>query len=201
MDWLSYEKKYELQGRKLICGVDEAGRGPLAGPVCAAAVIMPSGLMIEGVNDSKKLTPKKREALYQIIIEKCIDYSVSLVCSEKIDEINILNATHLAMKNAVDSLKQKPDIVLVDGNSLPKWDVDSVSIVKGDALSHSIACASILAKVSRDKFMIEQAEKYPSYNFEKHKGYGTKAHIEALKKYGPCEIHRKTFLKNILKDE
>lgn len=201
MDWLSYEKKYELQGRKLICGVDEAGRGPLAGPVCAAAVIMPSGLMIEGVNDSKKLTPKKRETLYQIIIEKCIDYSVSLVCSEKIDEINILNATHLAMKNAVDSLKQKPDIVLVDGNSLPKWDVDSVSIVKGDALSHSIACASILAKVSRDKFMIEQAEKYPSYNFEKHKGYGTKAHIEALKKYGPCEIHRKTFLKNILKDE
>ena len=201
MDWLSYEKKYELQGRKLICGVDEAGRGPLAGPVCAAAVIMPSGLMIEGVNDSKKLTPKKRETLYQIIIEKCIDYSVSLVCSEKIDEINILNATHLAMKNAVDSLKQKPDIVLVDGNSLPKWDVDSVSIVKGDALSHSIACASILAKVSRDKFMIEQAEKYPSYGFERHKGYGTKAHIEALKKYGPCEIHRKTFLKNILKDE
>ena len=201
MDWLSYEKKYELQGRKLICGVDEAGRGPLAGPVCAAAVIMPSGLMIEGVNDSKKLTPKKRETLYQIIIEKCIDYSVSLVCAEKIDEINILNATHLAMKNAVDSLKQKPDMVLVDGNSLPKWDVDSVSIVKGDALSHSIACASILAKVSRDKFMIEQAEKYPSYGFERHKGYGTKAHIEALKKYGPCEIHRKTFLKNILKDE
>ncbi len=201
MDWLSYEKKYELQGRKLICGVDEAGRGPLAGPVCAAAVIMPSGLMIEGVNDSKKLTPKKRETLYQIIIEKCIDYSVSLVCSEKIDEINILNATHLAMKNAVDSLKQKPDIVLVDGNSLPKWDVDSVSIVKGDALSHSIACASILAKVSRDKFMIEQAEKYSSYGFERHKGYGTKAHIESLKKYGPCEIHRKTFLKNILKDE
>ena len=201
MDWLSYEKKYELQGRKLICGVDEAGRGPLAGPVCAAAVIMPSGLMIEGVNDSKKLTPKKRETLYQIILEKCIDYSVSLVCAEKIDEINILNATHLAMKNAVDSLKQKPDMVLVDGNSLPKWDVDSVSIVKGDALSHSIACASILAKVSRDKFMIEQAEKYPSYGFERHKGYGTKAHIEALKKYGPCEIHRKTFLKNILKDE
>ena len=201
MDWLSYEKKYELQGRKLICGVDEAGRGPLAGPVCAAAVIMPSGLMIESVNDSKKLTPKKRETLYQIILEKCIDYSVSLVCAEKIDEINILNATHLAMKNAVDSLKQKPDMVLVDGNSLPKWDVDSVSIVKGDALSHSIACASILAKVSRDKFMIEQAEKYPSYGFERHKGYGTKAHIEALKKYGPCEIHRKTFLKNILKDE
>ena len=201
MDWLYYEKEYKAQGKKLICGVDEAGRGPLAGPVCAAAVILPDGIIIEGVNDSKKLTPKKRELLYQEITNRCIDYSISFVDSTKIDEINILNATYLAMETAVKSLKNTPDMVLVDGNSLPKWDFESVSIIKGDALSHSIACASILAKVSRDRFMTDMAEKFPLYGFEKHKGYGTKAHIEAIKTHGICELHRKTFLRNILGNE
>lgn len=201
MDWLFYENKYISQGKKLICGVDEAGRGPLAGPVCAAAVIMPEGLIIEGVNDSKKLTLKKREKLFDIIKNEAVCYSVAFASASEIDEINILNATHLAMNRAVEGLEKAPEVVLVDGNSLPKWYYNSEAIVKGDAVCHSIACASILAKVSRDRLMLLEAEKYPQYSFEKHKGYGTKVHVQALKEYGPCPIHRKTFLKKILKTD
>lgn len=201
MDWLFYENKYISQGKNLICGVDEAGRGPLAGPVCAAAVIMPEGLIIEGVNDSKKLTSKKREKLFDIIKNEAICYSVAFASASEIDEINILNATHLAMTRAVEGLEKVPEVVLVDGNSLPKWYYDSEAIIKGDAVCHSIACASILAKVSRDRLMLLEAEKYPQYSFEKHKGYGTKVHVQALKEYGPCPIHRKTFLKKILKTD
>lgn len=201
MDWLFYENKYISQGKNLICGVDEAGRGPLAGPVCAAAVIMPEGLIIEGVNDSKKLTAKKRENLFDIIKNEAVCYSVAFASASEIDEINILNATHLAMNRAVEGLEKAPEVVLVDGNSLPKWYYNSEAIVKGDAVCHSIACASILAKVSRDRLMLLEAEKYPQYSFEKHKGYGTKVHVQALKEYGPCPIHRKTFLKKILKTD
>ncbi len=201
MDWLFYENKYISQGKNLICGVDEAGRGPLAGPVCAAAVIMPEGLIIESVNDSKKLTAKKREKLFDIIKNEAVCYSVAFVSASEIDEINILNATHLAMTRAVEGLEKAPEVVLVDGNSLPKWYYNSEAIVKGDAVCHSIACASILAKVSRDRLMLLEAEKYPQYSFEKHKGYGTKVHTQAIKEYGPCPIHRKTFLKKILKTD
>lgn len=201
MDWLFYENKYISQGKNLICGVDEAGRGPLAGPVCAAAVIMPEGLIIEGVNDSKKLTAKKREKLFEIIKNEAICYSVAFASASEIDEINILNATHLAMTRAVEGLEKVPEVVLVDGNSLPKWYYNSEAIIKGDAVCHSIACASILAKVSRDRLMLLEAEKYPQYSFEKHKGYGTKVHVQAIKEYGPCPIHRKTFLKKILKTD
>lgn len=201
MDWLFYENKYISQGKNLICGVDEAGRGPLAGPVCAAAVIMPEGLIIEGVNDSKKLTAKKREKLFDIIKNEAVCYSVAFASASEIDEINILNATHLAMTRAVEGLEKVPEVVLVDGNSLPKWYYNSEAIVKGDAVCHSIACASILAKVSRDRLMLLEAEKYPQYSFEKHKGYGTKVHVQAIKEYGPCPIHRKTFLKKILKTD
>ena len=201
MDWLFYENKYISQGKNLICDVDEAGRGPLAGPVCAAAVIMPEGLIIESVNDSKKLTAKKREKLFDIIKNEAICYSVAFVSASEIDEINILNATHLAMTRAVEGLEKAPEVVLVDGNSLPKWYYNSEAIVKGDAVCHSIACASILAKVSRDRLMLLEAEKYPQYSFEKHKGYGTKVHTQAIKEYGPCPIHRKTFLKKILKTD
>ena len=201
MDWLFYENKYISQGKNLICGVDEAGRGPLAGPVCAAAVIMPEGLIIEGVNDSKKLTAKKREKLFDIIKNEAICYSVAFASASEIDEINILNATHLAMTRAVEGLEKVPEVVLVDGNSLPKWYYNSEAIIKGDAVCHSIACASILAKVSRDRLMLLEAEKYPQYSFEKHKGYGTKVHVQAIKEYGPCPIHRKTFLKKILKTD
>ena len=193
MDWLFYENKYISQGKNLICGVDEAGRGPLAGPVCAAAVIMPEGLIIESVNDSKKLTAKKREKLFDIIKNEAVCYSVAFASASEIDEINILNATHLAMTRAVEGLEKAPEVVLVDGNSLPKWYYNSEAIVKGDAVCHSIACASILAKVSRDRLMLLEAEKYPQYSFEKHKGYGTKVHTQAIKEYGPCPIHRKTF--------
>lgn len=201
MDWLFYENKYISQGKNLVCGVDEAGRGPLAGPVCAAAVIMPEGLIIEGVNDSKKLTAKKREKLFDIIKNEAVSYSVAFASASEIDEINILNATHLAMTRAVESLEKVPEVVLVDGNSLPKWYYNSEAIIKGDAVCHSIACASILAKVSRDRLMLLEAEKYPQYSFEKHKGYGTKVHVQAIKEYGPCPIHRKTFLRKILKTD
>lgn len=198
MDWLLYEKKYISEGKKIICGVDEAGRGPLAGPVAAAAVVMPEGLIIEGVNDSKKISPKKREKLFDIICGQAISYSISLVDNETIDKINILNATYLAMTNAVKGLDVLPDEVLVDGNRLPDWEYDSEAIVKGDAVCHSIACASILAKVSRDRLMLKESEKYPNYFFEKHKGYGTKLHIEMIKRHGTCPIHRKSFLGKII---
>ncbi len=195
MDWLYYENLYGKNGEKIVCGVDEAGRGPLAGRVYAAAVIMPQSVIVDGVNDSKKLTEKKRENLFEKITENALSYSIAWADEKEIDEINILQSTYLAMKRAVEKLKTKPDMVLVDGNRLPEFGIPAKSIVKGDSLSHSIACASILAKVSRDRYMCKEAEKYPEYLFEKHKGYGTKLHIEALKKYGPSPIHRKTFLK------
>lgn len=201
MDWLLYEKEAKLKGFSAVCGVDEAGRGPLAGPVCAAAVILPDGMIIEGVNDSKKLTEKKREQLFDVIKESVLAYSIAFATVEEIEEMNILNATMIAMKRAVEGLNIKADYAFVDGNKLPPLDIPCEYIVKGDAKSMSVAAASILAKVSRDRLCYEYAEKYPEYGFEKHKGYGTKVHTEAIKKYGPCEIHRLSFLKKILNNE
>ena len=178
---------------KLIAGIDEAGRGPLAGPVAVAIAIMPMDDIIEGINDSKKLSAKKREKLYDQIVEKAIDYSVQLVDEKTIDKINILEATKLGMQNCIKSLKITPDLVLIDAVKLDTK-IKSISIIHGDALSYNIACASILAKVTRDRLMDEYDLKYPEYGFKKHKGYGTKAHIEALKKYGKCPIHRDTFI-------
>ena len=198
MDWLSYEKEAISKGYKAVCGVDEAGRGPLAGPVCAAAVILPENTIIEGVNDSKKLSEKKREALFDVIKEQALSYSIAFASVEEIEDINILNATMLAMKRAVEGLDVKADYAMIDGNRLPDLSIDSEYIIKGDAKSMSIACASILAKVSRDRLLYKYAEEYPEYLFDKHKGYGTKAHVEAIKKYGPCPYHRLSFLKKIL---
>lgn len=195
IDWLYYENSARNSGYSIICGVDEAGRGPLAGHVYAAAVVLKKGQIIEGVNDSKKLSEKKREALFDKIINEAEDFSVACASASEIDEYNILNATFLAMKRAVDGLKTKPEYAMIDGNRMPPLDIPSETIVKGDAKSLSIAAASILAKVSRDRYMLEMAEKYPQYQFEKHKGYGTKLHYEMLDKYGPCEIHRQTFLR------
>lgn len=198
MDWLEYENKALEEGYRIICGVDEAGRGPLAGPVYAAAVILPEGHIVEGVNDSKKLSEKKRDMLYDKIVDECVCYSVGTATEKEIDEINILQATFLAMKRAVEGLEIKPDIALIDGNKKPGLDIAEWDIVKGDSKSANIAAASIIAKVSRDRYMLEMAEKYPQYQFEKHKGYGTKLHYEMIEKYGISEIHRKTFLKKIL---
>lgn len=198
MDWLEYEKEAIAKGYKAVCGVDEAGRGPLAGPVCAAAVILPENTVIDGVNDSKKLSEKKREALFDVIKEQALSYSIAFASVEEIEEVNILNATMLAMKRAVEGLDIKADYAMIDGNRLPDLSIDSEFIVKGDAKSMSIACASILAKVSRDRLLYKYAEEYPEYLFDKHKGYGTKAHVEAIKKYGPCPYHRLSFLKKIL---
>lgn len=199
-DMNEIENNLKAQGYALIAGVDEAGRGPLAGPVYAAAVILPDGCVIDGLNDSKKLTEKKREKLYDEIIEKAVAWSVSAVDEKVIDEINILNATHTAMNNAVNALSVKPDYVIIDGNSIKNMQIAHETIVKGDAKCASIAAASILAKVSRDRYITELAQKYPEYGFEKHKGYGTKAHYEAIEKYGVADIHRRTFLKKILGD-
>lgn len=195
IDWLKYEKEAKSNGFNIICGIDEAGRGPLAGPVCAAAVILPEGCIIEGVNDSKKLTEKKREQLFDVIKETAVAYSVATADENEIDEINILQATYLAMHRAFDGLTLKPNIALVDGNRDPGLGVPTRTIVKGDANSMSIAAASILAKVTRDRFMLEMDEKYPEYQFAKHKGYGTKLHYEMLDKYGASEIHRMSFLR------
>ncbi len=193
------EKAAMQSGFKYICGVDEAGRGPLAGPVCAAAVILPSDIEIEGLNDSKKLSEKKREALFDIICEKAISYCVAYGTLEEIEKFNILEATFLAMNRSIDGLSVKADYALIDGNRVPKGiTVPCETVVKGDAKSCSIAAASILAKVTRDRLLLEYDEKYPQYNFKKHKGYGTKEHTELILKYGPCEIHRLSFLKNIL---
>lgn len=192
----TYERKYEGEF-SLICGIDEAGRGPLAGPVCAGACILKKDEEILYLNDSKKLSEKRREALFLEIKEKALSYSVAFVDEKRIDEINILNATYEAMQKAVLGLSTCPDLLLVDAVHIPELDIKQVSIVKGDAASVSIAAASILAKVSRDHFMKEMDERYPEYGFSKHKGYGTKAHYEALKKYGPSPIHRETFLKNL----
>ena len=195
----SYEKAAVTSGFKLICGVDEAGRGPLAGPVCAAAVILPEDLEIPGLNDSKKLSEKKREQLYDIITEKAIAYCVAFGTLEEIEEKNILQATFLAMNRAIEGLEAKADFALIDGNKIPDGiKIPAAAIVKGDAKSMSIAAASILAKVSRDRLLMEYDKKYPEYQFAKHKGYGTKLHTDLIKEYGPCEIHRLSFLKNIL---
>ncbi|MBR5223843.1 MAG: ribonuclease HII [Clostridia bacterium] len=195
----SYEKAAETSGFNIICGVDEAGRGPLAGPVCAAAVILPEDLEIEGLNDSKKLSEKKREQLFDIITEKAISYCVAYGTLQEIEEKNILNATFLAMNRAIDGLNVKPDFALIDGNKIPTGiKVPAAAVVKGDAKSMSIAAASILAKVSRDRLLMEYDKKYPVYQFAKHKGYGTKLHTDLIKEFGPCEIHRLSFLKNIL---
>lgn len=199
MDWLEFEKEALAKGYKSVCGVDEAGRGPLAGPVCAAAVILPKGVIIEGVNDSKKLSEKKRESLFDIIREQALSYSIAYATVDEIEEINILNATMLAMRRAIDGLEIKADYAMIDGNKIPPIDIDAECIVKGDAKSMSIACASILAKVSRDRLLYKYAEEYPMYGFDKHKGYGTKVHREAILKYGPCPYHRKSFLKKLYK--
>ena len=198
---LEFEKMYEEQGYKSVCGVDEAGRGPLAGPVYAAAVILPQGLEIEGVNDSKKLSEKKREELFDVIKEKAVSYCIASASVEEIESLNILKATMLAMKRAVEGLAVPADFVMIDGNKTPELSVPCTSIVKGDAKSISIAAASILAKVTRDRVMKEYAEKYPQYGFEKHKGYGTEAHRKAILEYGPSEIHRMSFLKKILAEK
>lgn len=199
MDWLEFEKEALAKGYKSVCGVDEAGRGPLAGPVCAAAVILPEGVIIDGVNDSKKLSEKKRESLFDVIREQALSYSIAYATVDEIEEINILNATMLAMRRAIDGLEIKADYAMIDGNKIPPLDIDAECIVKGDAKSMSIACASILAKVSRDRLLYKYAEEYPMYGFEKHKGYGTKVHREAILKYGPCPYHRKSFLKKLYK--
>lgn len=201
IDWLLYENQLSEKGFKYICGVDEAGRGPLAGPVCAAAVILKPNQIIEGVNDSKKLSEKKREALFEIIKKEVFAYSIAFSTVEEIEEMNILNATMLAMKRAVENLSVKADYAIIDGNRIPPLDIQAEYIVKGDAKSMSIAAASILAKVSRDRLCYEYAEKYPQYGFDKHKGYGTKLHTQAIKEYGPCEIHRMSFLKKILNND
>ncbi len=195
----SYETDAKNRGYNIVCGVDEAGRGPLAGPVCAAAVILPESCVIDGLNDSKKLSEKKREALFPVIMQKAIAYSIAFASVEEIENFNILNATYLAMNRAVEGLKVKPDIALIDGNRAPlNAPVFCETIIKGDLKSYSVAAASVLAKVSRDRLMLEYDKKYPEYGFAAHKGYGTKAHYEAIEKFGICEIHRRSFLKNVL---
>ncbi len=200
MDWFLYEKEAAQKGYSAVCGIDEAGRGPLAGPVFAAAVILPAEVEIPGLNDSKKLTAKKREALFPLIQEKAVSWSVAFATESEIDEINILQATYLAMRRACEGLSVPADYALVDGNRMPPLSVPGETIVKGDGLSASIAAASVLAKVSRDRLMLELDSLYPEYQFAKHKGYGTALHVELLRKYGPCPIHRRSFLTKILKD-
>ncbi|MBQ3492709.1 MAG: ribonuclease HII [Clostridia bacterium] len=195
MDKLLYERKHYENGAHAVAGVDEVGRGPLAGPVVCCAVIMPLDDIVEGVDDSKKLTEKKRETLAEIIKQKAVAYCIAQIESEEIDQLNILNAVKKCMTNAVNGLNVKPDITLVDGvdTALP---INAEYLIKGDSKSYSIGCASIVAKVYRDNLMKEYAKEYPEYSFEKHKGYGTKIHIEKIKEIGPCKLHRKTFIKN-----
>ena len=195
---LEYERALYAKGYEFICGIDEAGRGPLCGPVVAAAVILKKDDHIEGVNDSKKLTEKKREELFEIIKERAVAWSVGIVDEETIDRINILEATRLAMKKAVEGLKQKPDFALVDAEKKVPIDVPYSPIIKGDALSESIAAASIIAKVTRDHMIIELDKEYPEYGFAKNKGYGTKEHTEAILKYGLCKAHRRSFCKKFI---
>lgn len=193
-----FEHKAHEDGFAVVCGVDEAGRGPLAGPVYAAAVILPDGLEDMGINDSKKMTEKKREQLFDIIIENATAYGIGFATEKEIDEINILNATFLAMRRAVEAMGVKPDLVLVDGNRKPDTGYEEMTLVKGDAKSISISAASILAKVSRDRYMKDLAERHPEYKFEQHKGYGTKLHYEMIEQYGILPDHRRSFLKKIL---
>lgn len=196
MDWFEFENAAKTKGFKTVCGIDEAGRGPLAGPVCAACVVLRDGEMIEGLNDSKKLTEKKREALFKEITEKAVDYSIAMASEQEIDEINILQATFLAMRRAFEGLtKVSPDYALIDGNKTPGLPIEQEAVIKGDARSASVAAASILAKVTRDRYMMNMDKAYPQYCFSKHKGYGTKLHYQCLDEYGPSPVHRQTFLK------
>ena len=189
------ENEYFSKGYTVICGTDEAGRGPLCGPVTAAACILPEGLIIDGLNDSKKISEKKREELYDVIIENAVAYAIEQVSNEVIDEINILNASQLAMRRAIEKLSVKPDLALVDGNVARSFPCDAVTVVKGDSKSPSIAAASILAKVTRDRLCAELDKDYPQYGIAKHKGYPTKEHMDAVREHGPSPIHRLTFLK------
>lgn len=196
----SLEKEAYEKGFVSVCGVDEAGRGPLAGPVCAAAVILPVDIEIVGLNDSKKLSEKKREQLYDVIIEKAVSYGICYGSLEEIEKFNILEATYLAMNRAINQLKVTADYALIDGNRVPRGiSVPCKTVVKGDSKSCSVAAASILAKVTRDRLLLEYDKEYPQYGFASHKGYGTKAHYEAISKYGVCPVHRISFLKNVLK--
>lgn len=197
IDKLYYEKQLISEGFKLICGVDEVGRGPLCGPVVCSAVIMPLDDIIDGVDDSKKLSKKKREKLYEQIIDKAISYSVCRIEPNEIDEINILNATKKCMENAINSLNIKPDAVIIDAVKL-NLPIKMLSVIKGDLKSYSVGAASIVAKVTRDRIMEDYSKIYPHYGLERNSGYGTKEHISAIKEYGYCEIHRKTFIKNFL---
>ncbi|MGM9665113.1 MAG: ribonuclease HII [Eubacteriales bacterium] len=191
----TFEEQFRNENVKIICGVDEAGRGPLAGPVVAAACILPDGLVIEGLNDSKKLSEKKRELLFDVIVKEALDFSIASASVEEIEEINILNAAMLAMNRAISSLKIKPDLALIDGNTSRGFTLPTRTVVGGDAKCPSIAAASILAKVTRDRMCLDFDKEYPEYGFAKHKGYGTAVHIEAIKKYGVTPIHRPSFLK------
>lgn len=197
---LTMEKEAELRakGFMAVCGIDEAGRGPLAGPVVAAAVILPEGIELPGVNDSKKITEKKREVLFDFVKEHALAYGIGQASEQEIDEINILQATFLAMRRAVEALDVPADFALVDGNRIQGLDIPAETVIGGDGKVLSIAAASILAKVTRDRYMREMAQTYPEYGFEKHKGYGTKAHYAAIEQYGICPLHRRTFLKKIL---
>lgn len=194
--WTLENEIYD-SGVSLICGVDEAGRGPLAGPVCAAAVILPRGIEIAGLNDSKKLSEKKREKLYDEICDKAISFGIAFATVDEIEKLNILNAAMLAMNRAIAQLDPQPELALIDGNRNSAIEIRSQYVVKGDAKCADIAAASILAKVTRDRYMLEMAEKYPEYHFEQHKGYGTKLHYEALREHGPCEVHRPSFLRKM----
>ena len=197
MDLWELENEIYSEGFRLLCGVDEAGRGPLAGPVFAAAVILPRGLVIEGLNDSKKLTEKKREALFEPICRAALSYGIAFASVEEIEERNILGATFLAMNRAIEQLSPRPELALIDGNRNGGIVFPSRCVIKGDARCADIAAASVLAKVSRDRTMLELAAEYPEYHFEQHKGYGTKLHYEALREYGPSPIHRLSFLKKM----
>ena len=195
-DWYAYQREAERQGFSAVCGIDEAGRGPLAGPVYAAAVILPHGCMISGLDDSKKLSEKKREELFDVIIESALGYGISWATEQEIDQVNILQATFLAMRRAVEAMSAPADYALVDGNCMPPLPVPGETVVKGDGRSLCIAAASVLAKVSRDRVMREMDKKYPEYGFAQHKGYGTKAHYAAIREYGVLPVHRRSFLKN-----
>lgn len=197
IDLWELENKLSAGVEGLVCGVDEAGRGPLAGPVCAAAVILPRGFMPEGLNDSKKLSEKKREALYPVIIENAIAYGIAFAEVEEIEELNILGATFLAMNRAISMLPETPGLALIDGNRTKGIQCPAISVVGGDGKCADIAAASILAKVTRDRYMNELAERYPQYGFEKHKGYGTKDHYAAIREFGPSPVHRMSFLKKM----
>ena len=197
IDLLTKEESFYSDSVHILCGVDEAGRGPLAGPVCAAAVILPRGTVIDGLNDSKKLSEKKREQLFDVICDTAVSYAIAFATVEEIEELNILHAAQLAMNRAIDELDPIPDLAIIDGNQAGDIRFPHETVVKGDASCISIAAASILAKVTRDRFMLDMAQQYPLYHFEKHKGYGTKDHYSALREFGPCPIHRPSFLKNL----